>query len=237
MAGGGRKRGGGPVVGITTDLSEAEGVARAVCTTFYAAMVARAGGVPVLLPPMVEVVSGHIAVCDAIVLTGGDDPRTEPFGKPTHAAAKPVHAARQAYETALLRALGEESPEKPVLGICLGMQMMALCAGGVLNQHLPDNWATHASHRSSTHRVVGCGGDGLAEGLRLPDGEVMSNHRQAVEDAGGLVVVARAEDGLIEGVGDPSRRFYLGVQWHPERTADEGLGLGLFERLVAAAAR
>ncbi|MBL9031025.1 MAG: gamma-glutamyl-gamma-aminobutyrate hydrolase family protein [Phycisphaerae bacterium] len=211
-----------PIIGITCDVSEESGVVRASSALAYSNAVARAGGEPMLLPPIAALADRHAAMCDGLVLTGGGDPRMEPFGRPTHPAAKVVHARRQEYELALLRAL-ERRPEVPVLGICLGMQWMALHAGGDLNQHLPETLASAGAHRG-THAVVG----------ELGAGRIDSNHHQAVRDAGRLRVIARAEDGTIEGVADPSRPFYVGVQWHPERTEDDGLGLGLFRRLVAA---
>src|SRR5690606_30123082 len=170
--------------------------------------------------------------------TGGDDPDTEPFGEPTHPAARRIHPDRQRFETALLRAL-DQRREMPVLGICLGMQMMALAAGGRLNQHMPEDTPTHADHYDdrphSLTRV--CNGSVLWEAAPQGAGVVTSWHRQAVRDPGRLRIVARAPDGVIEAIDDPGRAFYLGVQWHPERTSDPGLGIELFRRLVAAASR
>lgn len=223
----------GPIVGITADLMEVSGSPRAVCGVRYAEAVARAGGVPVLLQPLPAMASAHLALCDAFVFTGGDDPRTEPFGEPTHAAAKPIDPVRQEYETLLLRELASSAPDTPLLGVCLGMQLLTLCAGGRLNQHLPDDWPTHELHRKGAHAVRPA--SSVRRDLDIPTGSVMSHHRQAVSDPGRLAVVAVAEDGLIEAVADPRRAFCLGVQWHPERTEDPSLGDGLFVRLVRAA--
>jgi putative glutamine amidotransferase len=132
---------------------------------------------------------------------------------------------RQAFEVALLEALDAEG-EVPVLGICLGMQLMGLHKGGRLDQHLPESLPTAESHSPRrSHAVSG----------ELGCGPVHSHHRQALVDPGALRVIARAEDGLIEAVRDEARPFYVGVQWHPERTEDEALGPGLFRSLVAAA--
>jgi len=191
--------------------------------------VAKAGGTPILLPPLPAMAHEHAALCSALVLTGGNDPLTEPFGAPTHPKAERVLPTRQAYELAVLHAF-DERPEKPVLGICLGMQYMALVAGGELDQHLPETTPTAEDHTGERmHRVE------PVDGSRLTAGEVMSSHHQAVCDAGALAVAAVAHDGVIEAVRDPSRGFYLGVQWHPERTDDYALGQGLFDRLVEAA--
>lgn len=205
----------------------------------YADAVARAGGMPVVLPPQIELIPGQLNLCRGVILTGGDDPRTEMFGEPTHASARPMNARRQEYEVALLRAL-ESRTDIPVLGVCLGMQLMALCAGGRLNQHMPDDVPTAADHAGNAQHALRIEpGDHVLSrcaGAAGGDGMVTSHHRQAVRDAGRLRVVARAPDGVIEAVDDPARPFHLGVQWHPERTSHPGLGLALFEAMVAAAA-
>jgi putative glutamine amidotransferase len=214
------------LVGVTCDLIVPEGAPpRATAALAYATCLARAGAVPVLLPPIASLARTHAATCDAFVFTGGDDPRTEPFGVPTHLRATPLHPDRQEYETALLRVLAAEFPDKPVLGVCLGMQMMALVAGGTLDQHMPDTRADAARHWGATHPVRG----------EIGRGVVHSRHRQCVSDPGPLVVLGHSDDGVVEAVGDPRRAFYVGVQWHPERTEDPVLGEGLFQRLVEAA--
>jgi putative glutamine amidotransferase len=186
-----------------------------------------------VLIPLPGVVEQTVAACSAIILTGGDDPRTEPFGEPTHPKANPVHPLRQRYETELLEYLHDEAPDVPVLGICLGMQMMALVAGGRLDQHMPESMPDAERHWGRTHGVQRVES---SQPLDL-DGVVFSRHRQAVADPGCLSVVARSDDGIIEAVRDPRRPFYLGVQWHPERTEDPTLGRDLFHHLIAAARR
>lgn len=221
-----------PLVGITTDLitTSPDGPLKAAAALAYARCVAACAGTPLLLPPILDLADEHLARCDALVLTGGDDPRTEPFGVPTHPKATPVHPDRQAYEMRLLSVLRAERPDLPVLGVCLGMQMMALSAGGRLDQHMPDTRPGAARHWKADHPIVTEPGRSL-----VPGGVVHSHHRQAVEDPGCLRVEARADDGVIEALADPSRRFYLGVQWHPERTASDPLGAALFQQLIAAA--
>jgi len=230
-----------PVIGIAPDVTEPKpGSIRAVCTLAYAEAIHRAGGWPVVLPPSVEMLPDHLARCDGFVISGGDDARTEPFGAPTHAKATPVHPVRQAFDTALLDALLARSGT-PTLGVCLGMQMMALVAGGRLDQHLPDTLATAADHSgNAVHGVRATESSGpIGELLRslgpraaLP---VTSSHRQAVVDPGRLRVAAMSDDGVIEAIDQPGAPFFVGVQWHPERTEDDRAGLEVFRRLVAAA--
>lgn len=226
-----------PLVGITTDIVTPEpspGAAprpRATLPLTYVNAVAAAGGVPVLLPPVLEMVHEYARRCDAFVFTGGDDPRTESFGVPTHPAAVPVHPDRQAFEIALLAEL-QRRPAAPVLGVCLGMQLMALHAGGTLNQHMPDDVPTAADHRfDATHAIRTV----VEPHPVIAPGAVTSHHRQAVRLPGSMRIVAVAPDGIIEAIDDPSRPFYLGVQWHPERTAFEPLGAAIFAHLVQAA--
>mgnify|MGYP003629715002 CR=1 FL=1 len=188
------------------------------------------GGVPVILPPMSTGIDELIERFDGFIFSGGDDPKTEPFGVETHSKVTPVLDDRQRFETELMTILNEH-PEIPVLGICLGMQMMALCHGGVLNQHLPDTHTSHSEHWSAEHAI-----DSIDEGI-IKSGSVWSMHRQAVDDSGTMRVISRSSDGIIEAIDDPACSFYLGVQWHPERTTNIDLGQGVINQLVKAAKR
>ena len=210
-----------PVIGITCDIRDDRYSAAPHC----ASAVAEAGGLPVLLPCLVERASQFVDVCDGIILSGGDDPIMENWGISTHDQAKPIAHERQDFELALLAAIDAQL-ERPVLGICLGMQLMGLHRGGSLDQHLPSTLATADQHWGKREHPV-CGS--------LGQGTVHSHHRQAIIDPGELAVVATAPDGVIEAIQDDQRPFYLGVQWHPERTKDDRLGSGLIRQLVEAA--
>lgn len=220
-----------PRIGITADLFDKDRLTRVSVTRHYVQAVQAAGGLPLILPPVVEHVPAYLELCDGIVLTGGDDPVTEPFGVPTHPRAHRVHSDRQRFETALLTAL--DATDHPVLGICLGMQMMALHHGGRLHQHLLESHPdSAASHDRAVHRIQRIADDCPA----LPEsGEVFSRHRQAVAHPGTLHVAAVADDELIEAIHAPGPRLYLGVQWHPERTETPALGHALFNTLIQAA--
>ncbi len=230
-----------PLVGVTADILLSPGARpKAGQALTYLDAVARAGGVPVLLPPIVELAPEHARRCDAIVFTGGNDIAMEPIGGVSHPRSEPMHPQRQAYEFALLRALDDirELRERPVLGVCLGMQMMAMHRGGTLNQHLADTLPSAENHRHDrTHRIVPtqiAAPANITSFIHAP-GEVASNHHQGVSDPGPLSVLAHAPDGVIEALADLSRPFYVGVQWHPERTPAAALGLGVFEAFIQAA--
>ena len=236
-----------PLIGITIDNVESDiSSGRYESNVAYSRAVVEAGGLPLLLPQEVELASQYVDLCDGLLLTGGDDARCEDFGVPAHPESRCVEPRRQAFELALLDALAKK-PQRPVLGVCLGMQFLALHAGGQLNQHLPDTLANAVEEHQNNHRhaiVVEIADSAMltsADGVQLPNealtGQtVVSSHHQAVENAGCLRVIATSPDGVIEAIDDPARLFYLGVQWHPER--GEGLfNLDLIRRFVEVCAR
>lgn len=216
-----------PVIGLTCDVEVGSG--KIFLRDAYVDAVVAAGGVPLLLAPSVGLVDDYLALCAGFIFTGGDDPLMEEFGEATHPKATPVARSRQEFEIALLAALGVARC-KPVLGICLGMQMMALTRGGELAQYLPESLATHELHwGKKEHGIRG----------RIGEGNVLSHHKQAMVTAGaGFEVIGRSvEDDVIEAIEDSSwGPFCVGVQWHPEQSGAGDLGAGLLRRLVLAAA-
>jgi len=229
-----------PLIGITADVDD-DGVK---LSRNYETVIREAGGLPVLLPPprgasltgserglpsevAHMMAASWLHALDGVVFPGGADPIMEALGGVTHPKAKTMHPDRQASEWALLEALHAREGT-PVLGICLGMQLMALHAGGSMEQHLPDTWPTASDHQGDKSHIVSG---------EVGTGTVTSQHRQAVTVPGRLVVVGRSHDGLIEAISDPNRPFYLGVQWHPERTPEGPLGRALIERFISACTR
>ena len=211
-----------PLIGITADL--VDDYARNRRT--YIDMVVAAGGVPILLPPQAALREEMLDRVDGVIITGGDDIDVSKFGVPLHPKAECMHPERQDAEFALLRAL-DARPNKPVLGICLGMQLMGVHRGCTLIQHLGDVIADGERHRNDEiHPIEAVVGSPLKSGL------VKSWHHQALADAVGFDIIARSDDGVIEGIIDPTRRFSLGVQWHPERTDATDTGLGVVQTLI-----
>ncbi|MDA0802233.1 MAG: gamma-glutamyl-gamma-aminobutyrate hydrolase family protein [Planctomycetota bacterium] len=216
-----------PLIGITADLAVNDvGRLRHQVNDTYIQCVARAGGVPIVLPAITEVRLAMMDMLDGIVLTGGDDIDMRPFGVPLHERAKCMHPQRQGADFALLAAL-EDRPDLAVLGICLGMQQMGVHAGCRLIQHLHDEVENGDRHvRDSAHPVATVFGDG----------SIASWHHQVLAEPGPFHAVGHSDDGLLEAIRHRDRPFYVGVQWHPERTDDDTLGIGMFRLLVEAAA-
>jgi putative glutamine amidotransferase len=226
-----------PVIGITTYVEPASwGVWHDLPTALvphaYVAAVTLAGGRAVLLPPD-DLDPDVLRVLDGLVLAGGADLGPELYG----AGREPLTDARPDRDSGEMPlARGALAADLPILGVCRGMQLLAVAAGGRLHQHLPDVLG-HEKHRPApgvygAHQARFSAGSRIA-GLMGEDIEINCYHHQGVADAGTLTVTGRAEDGLPEAVEDPARRFVLGVQWHPEVTRDERL----FGALVSAATR
>lgn len=213
-----------PVIGLTADF--VDGYARLRRT--YLDMVEAAGGVPVILPPQAALRMAMLDRVDGVILTGGDDIDVSRFGVALHPQASCMAPQRQDAEFELLREL-ETRPNVPVLGICLGMQMMGFHRGNAMIQHLADVLPNADRHRNDAVHTVDS-----ERGSPLASGSVRSWHHQALAEAKTFEIIARSDDGVIEGIIDPTRRFYVGVQWHPERTETESTGLGVVRRLVDA---
>jgi gamma-glutamyl-gamma-aminobutyrate hydrolase PuuD len=226
-----------PVIGITTYAQDASwGVWRmpaALIPLDYVDAVERAGGRPVLIPPSEDGVDETLDALDAIVFSGGADVDPSVYGADAHPETDEPQARRDAGELALLRAALDR--DMPTLAICRGFQLLNVVRGGDLVQHLPET-VGHDEHKQipgefAEHPVEVKEGTRLA-GIVGAHGPVTSHHHQGVGRVGdGLVETAWAADGTLEAFEDPSQRFALGVQWHPEAGEDQRL----FDALVAEA--
>jgi putative glutamine amidotransferase len=230
-------RGSKPVVGITTYLTRAAfgvwDLDAALVPAAYVRSVVRAGGVPLLVPPGTAAEEALDAL-DGLVFSGGSDLDPELYGEEAHAETVGVVRERDDFELDLMRlALARDVP---LLAIWRGSQVLNVALGGGLEQHVPDRVAAdthkHTPGVFAEHEVDVLDGTKLASVVGRRSA-VKSHHHQGYGKLGtGLREAAQAQDGTIEALEDPDRRFTLGVLWHPE----EGDDLALFEALVAEAA-
>jgi putative glutamine amidotransferase len=232
-----------PIIGINVDIVDRHDT-EAVVQSYYFQSVQRAGGLPVLLPPMSDDdMSQLLSRIDGLMLIGGLD--YDPKHYQESACEKVVLAApaRDDFDIRLIhRAV--VGTNMPILGICAGCQALNIGLGGSLIQDIPsshpDSKVEHASKEGwekgwNRHRVKLEAGSSLAKiyGKQLID--VPTSHHQAVKRLGaGLEPIAYAEDGIIEAVQYKDKPFVLGVQWHPER--DYEGNRKLFETFIEHAA-
>ena len=226
-----------PVIGITSYAQDARwGVwhlPAALVPLAYVDAIEKAGGRAVVIPPAEEDIEQTLDALDGIVFSGGSDVDPAHYGAEPHPETDVPQTRRDAGELALLKAALER--DLPTLAICRGFQLLNVARGGDLVQHLPEA-VGHDVHKQvpgefAVHPVEVKEGTRLA-GIVGATPDVTSHHHQALGRVGdGLVETAWAADGTLEALEDPSRRFVVGVQWHPEVGEDAAL----FEELVEQA--
>lgn len=228
-----------PVVGITTYVEEAAWghwrLPAALIPQMYVEMLEAAGARPLLVPPSETGVDETLDALDGLLLSGGADLDPASYGAEPHPATNGIRPARDRAELALLEAA--LARDMPVLAVCRGSQILNVARGGDLVQHLPEQVGNEA-HRETvgvfSEHGVRIDGESRLGSLIPEHGPVKSHHHQGFGRVGtGLRPAAWAEDGTVEALEDPERRFALGVLWHPEAGADARL----FEALVAEARR
>ncbi|MEY4362294.1 MAG: hypothetical protein RL391_1600 [Actinomycetota bacterium] len=199
----------------------------------YSQAIQRAGGVPLILPPLElspDRIDAVIAKIDAVVLHGGGDIDPHRYGQePRTDELYGINERHDSSELAVVHAT--LTADRPLLAICRGHQILNVALGGTLIQHigLP-------GHREEFHSVELEDGSRVAEAMRTASPtRCHSFHHQAIDRLGaGLRVVGRHHDGTIEAVEMDSRLWVLGVQWHPEDNAEtESDQQGLFDQLIA----
>lgn len=189
----------------------------------YMEGIQQAGGVPVMLPLTGdEAALRQLAdTCDGFLLTGGQDVGPALYGGADPGRCGEQSPERDAMEQKLL-ALAR-AQDKPVLGICRGIQFLNAALGGTLWQDLPQEYPSEVNHHQTgaydapIHTVQLLPRTPLADLLGKDTLPVNSYHHQAIRElAPGLVPMAAAPDGIIEAVYEPGKRFVWAVQWHPE---------------------
>ena len=231
-----------PVIGLTLDHEDPGGYSKfpwyAMQENYFGA-VARAGGLPIALPHEPALAEEYLALIDGLVVTGGNfdvDPAL--FGAADRHDSVSTKDRRTEFELAITRAA--HGADMPALGICGGQQLMNVALGGTLIQHIPDAIPNALAHEQPNprnqagHAVALEPDSALYRITERADMQVNSAHHQAVDAAApGLKVNAHAPDGVIEGIEDPARRWFIGVQWHPEFAIDPGDNR-IFESFLSA---
>ena len=232
-----------PVVGVA--LRPERGDARLYQNTAYFDALIAAGAAPVGIPLRLpdEALRAVYERCDALLFAGGPDVDPRSYGEEPDPACH-VDPAPHLDDTELRLARWATEEDRPVLGICRGAQLVNVALGGSLYQDIAVQHGAGVEHdRHDAGRSVVAHpaevepGTVLARAAGAPTIEVNSLHHQAIRRlGGGLVLSARAPDGIVEGAEDPERRFLVLVQSHPEElVADHAWARRLFDELVAAA--
>jgi putative glutamine amidotransferase len=221
-----------PLIGITVDYSDTPDHYESPMA--YATAVEKGGGLPVLLPYRTDLslIPQFVDRLQGVLLSGGNDLDPSLYGKgPYHPRAEPIAEV--------------ERRRMPVLGICLGSQVMNVYRGGSLHQFIPDLHLTpEIEHRrlketpaAPRHAVNLINDTAVAHLLGKNEIDANSSHKQSVDRPGrGLRIIGTSPDGVIEGIEDPTFPLFLGVQWHPERLHQEKDHLALFKLLAEKSA-
>jgi putative glutamine amidotransferase len=242
-----------PLIGVTTSevrpaervnpVAEGEplGKEMALGLTYLKAIEA-AGGLPVVIPPLPDdAIEPLLDRLEGVCLSGGPDIDPALYEAEPHPELGPIEPDLDRLELAV--AARADAREMPILAICRGTQALNIVRGGALYQHLPD-LSTEVAHRQTnpgtepSHPVEVDPDSRLADALgggTFEVDDVNSFHHQAIARLGdGLRISARAPDGTVEAIEDPSRRFLIGVQWHAETLIQREAEAELFRRFVEA---
>lgn len=230
------------LVAVSSGASfDGRGVPRMTLNLSYLRALEAAGAAPLTIAPGMDRdgIAGVLKMCSGLVLTGGGDVAPARYGQEPTEHLKFVSDERDALEFAAIEAA--DAAGVPILAICRGMQVLNVSLGGSLVQDIPamvEGALAHAVEEpryAPAHPVEVAAGSRLAAIVGAGRTEVNSRHHQALAELGkGLVVTARAPDGIVEAVELPGKQFVLGVQWHPEDMADRAAFGPSAERLFAA---
>lgn len=211
----------------------------------YVKAVIQAGGIPVVIPAYedISLVKSVIERLDGVVLSGGGDVNPDLYSRRANAHLGSVSPRRDAVEMAIARYVIRET-DKPLLGICRGVQVMNVAMGGDLYIDLPDEGKlahslTMYPRYQVTHDITVAENTRLAYIMGAGTNRVNSFHHEAVKKLAEPFVVSAVSvpDDVIEAIELPGERFVVGVQWHPEELTARAEARQLFKSFVAAASR
>lgn len=232
-----------PLILIASDAFHEPGASRpreGVYASYVDAVLA-AGGLPLIVPARAELLEEALALAAGLLLPGGDDVDPGHYGQENRGSETPfLDETRVVRDLAMLRRFFDE--DRPLLGVCAGMQIMNIALGGTLTQDLDGRTAVHrktsesAGSYKARHPLQVEAGSLLFRITGKSSFESNSSHHQALDRiADPLRVTARAPDGVVEAIEAPAKKFYLGVQWHPETEATPDAA-ALFAAFIAACA-
>lgn len=236
-----------PLIGITSRLiydperrTQSFGVG-----VSYVESIEQADGIPVLVPLIrdLKILEALFSRLDGVLLSGGEDVHPRFYGQSPHPKLGAVDELRDVVELQLARWCFER--DKPLMGLCRGLQVMNVALGGTLIQDIPSQ-----RHESQDHVQAGARPDATSHMLALTAGSLLANtiqadalrvnsfHHQAIDRiAEALVVVGSSEDGLAEAVESKQKKFFVGLQCHPEHLwqGSDERWLKIFKAFVQAA--
>lgn len=230
-----------PRIGITCTLGEGSEDHYSLYTHYVDAIVA-AGGIPVVVPAVENIDPREFAVSlHGLLVPGGGDVDPALYGEEPTIHNGRIDPVADKFEIALIREFLKSG--RPIFGICRGMQVLNIAAGGDLHQDIRAATASTLQHVQQapkwygTHEIAVGKGSLLEAVLNVTQLRVNTFHHQAVRRvAPGFVASATAKDGVIEAIEKPGDAFVLGVQWHPERMLpQDAASKKLFSAFVEAA--
>lgn len=216
-----------PVIGLSASRMRLEGsyltgMKKSLVNSDYVEAIVKAGGLPIIIPPTCtpEEIDEYLPMCDGILMTGGMDVAPILYGEMPSPRCGNFDLENDRSNLALLKAA--LAADKPILGICRGLQMLNVALGGTLYQDIPSQCPDCAGHSwgyiktDAVHSVSLDPDSPLYNIFQKKELLVNSVHHQAVKDLGeGAIVCAKAPDGIVEGIYMPGKKV-LAVQWHPE---------------------
>ena len=236
-----------PIIGISLDLASDNGKYSYAPSPWYALrkdysdIVTKFGGIPMMLPYSSKPYEIVDAI-DGLIISGGDeDINPQFYGQEIISDKVKTNNIRAEFEMNLVKKAMESNI--PVFGICNGIQVINVVMGGTLIQHIPDTHNSDINHEQPapknipTHPIIIKKGTLLDELSHNAEVLVNTTHHQAIDEIGkGLVISAKAPDGIIEAIESKNHRFVVGVQWHSEYENSE-LDSNLFKKLVEESAK
>jgi len=226
-----------PIIGLTQELLDApwyQGPRRYQLFTAYTECIRTAGGIPIIIPAdsSRKELDALLNKVDGVLMTGGDDADLRLLGGPApDQSCKPMPPEQQNMNMMVVERVIQR--QLPCLGICLGMQMMGIFHGAGFIQNL-DNAEQHI--KGIVHTIHAQANTLLADIIGQNEVDIQSFHHQALATSSEpLVIAAKDEYGLIEAIENPQLDFFLGLQWHPEKTPDSTATKAIFSRFIEAA--